>query len=272
MLIAATAVSTVSASEQDPDVDAMEVVSDLLGEQTAVASTSQDADTAVHLVEDGVIVDVPADPSDGIAIDSQTGTAIVVTPVDADLAEFEADATTAVAAGDGYSTVTQPLEDGDFRLAVVLEDISAPTTLSYDFELDLGVQPVRRLDGGYDFVDSVGSIVGGIGAPWAVDAVGNPVAASYDFDGTVLTRSVTITDTAVFPITTNFCIFGKNPNGSCRGSRHWKTIVWHTTFYVAGGLYCATVTAATGGVGAVLCGATMFAVQEAIDTYKASKN
>ena len=104
----------------------MEVVTALLGSQTAVASVTHDADTAVHLVEDGVVMDIPADPNDGISIDAQTGTAVVVTPLDTQLAEFEADATTATADGDGYSTVAQPLEDGDFRLAVVLEDESAP--------------------------------------------------------------------------------------------------------------------------------------------------
>jgi hypothetical protein len=255
MVMAATATSTVSASDSGPGVDGLEVVRDLLGSQTAVAPVDHDADTAVQLVEDGVVVDIPADPSDGISIDSQTGTAVVVTPLDTQLAEFEADATTAIADGDGYSAVAQPLEDGDFRLAVVLEDESAPTTLSYDFELDPGVQPVRREDGGYDFVNTTGEVVGGIGSPWAIDAAGNPVAASYDFDGTVLTRTMTIGDSTVFPVLTNWCVFGKNPNGSCRGSGVVKNVAKAAGWGMLSTTFCYAVAGAATGPGAAVAGA-----------------
>lgn len=225
MVVAATLLPTtvvadrVQAETASADVDvvaAVEMVEQVLGSQTAVGVVGHDVDSVVALVEDGVTIDVPVDPSDGIAVDPQAGTAAVFTPTDVALGDFVADGVLAVAAGDGYAAVAQPLEDGDFRLAVVLDDATAPTSLSYQVELDPGVQPVQRLDGGYDFVDAAGAVVGGIGAPWAVDAAGNLVPVGYSFNGTTLTRTLYTNDTTVYPVTTNFCLFGKNPDGSCR--------------------------------------------------------
>ncbi len=197
-------------------VAALETVEQILGNQTAVGAVGQDADSAAIVIEDGVTIDVPVDPSDGISVDSAAGTAAVFTPTDSSLDDFVTDGAVAVAAGDGYAAVAQPLEDGDFRLAVVLEDASAPKSLSYRVELEPGVQPVQRVDDGYDFVDAAGAVVGGLGAPWAVDAAGNLVPVGYSFNGNTLTRTVYTTDAIVYPVTTNFCLFGKNPNGSCR--------------------------------------------------------
>jgi hypothetical protein len=202
------------------------------------------------LVEDGVAIDVPADPNNGIAIDSHIGSAVVITPTDAQLTDFEADGTTAVAEGNGYSTVAQPLEDGDFRLAVVLEDAIAPTTLGYQLELDAGVQPVMRPDGGFDFIAIDGTIVGGIGAPWATDAAGQPVPVAYSIAGNTLTRTLLTSDTTQFPVITNFCIFGRNPNGSCRGSRPLNRCTRTGTQW-------AVVGAVGGGVGAAATGGAL---------------
>jgi hypothetical protein len=41
------------------------------------------------------------------------------------------------------------------------------------------------------------------------------VPVGYSFNGTILTRTVCPNDATVYPVTTNFCLFGRNPNGSC---------------------------------------------------------
>jgi len=207
-----------SASLDAEAVAALETVERILGNQTAVGAVGHDADSAAIVIEDGVTIDVPVDPSDGISVDSAAGTAAVFTPTDSSLGDFVADGAVAVAAGDGYAAVAQPLEDGDFRLAVVLEDASAPTQLSYNVALDPGVLPVQRLDGGFDFVDANGQMVGGIGAPWAVDAAGSFVPVGYSFNGNTLTRAVYTNDGTVYPVSTNFCLFGRNDQGGCNGT------------------------------------------------------
>jgi hypothetical protein len=223
--IIASPASAGSASPDAETVAALETVEQILGDQTAVGAVGHDPDSAAIVIEDGVAIDVPVDPSDGISVDPVSGTEAVFTPTDVSLGDFVADGALSVAAGDGYATVAQPLEDGDFRLAVVLEDADAPTQLSYDVALDPGVRPVQRLDGGFDFVDANGQMVGGIGAPWAVDAAGSFVPVGYSFSGDILTRTLYTNDATVFPVTTNWCLFGKNPNGSCRGSGPVKRCV-----------------------------------------------
>lgn len=259
LVIAFAPTSTAGASADDQSTEAIETVDALLGSQTADSTVTSDGDTVVHLVEDGALMDIPADPSEGIVIDHIGGTSVVVVPTDPELSNFERESTTAVAVGDGYASVAQPLEDGDFRMAVVLEDHDAPMSLSYAFDFESGVEPVRRPDGGYDFVDGSGSRVGGIGAPWAVDAAGNAVDASYDFHGNVLTRTVTILDSTVFPVVTNWCMFGKNPNGSCRGSRWIKPVTQCAGWAIIGGVSVYVTgggTAAIVGVGIASCAAS----------------
>lgn len=238
----------------DEAVAALETVEQILGSQTAVGAVGHDADSAAIVIEDGVTIDVPVDPSDGISVDSAAGIAAVFTPIDGSLGDFVADGALSVAAGDGYSTVAQPLEDGDLRLAVVLDDASAPTQLSYAVELEAGVQPVQRTDGGYDFVDAAGAVVGGLGAPWAVDAAGNLVPVGYSFNGNTLTRTVYTNDATAYPVTTNFCLFGKNPNGSCRGSGVVKNVAKAAGWGMLSATFCYAVAGAFTGPGAVVAG------------------
>jgi hypothetical protein len=257
-----------SASLDSEAVAALETVDQILGNQTAVGAVGQDADSAAIVIEDGVTIDVPVDPSDGISVDSAAAAAAVFTPTDSSLDDFVTDGAVSVAAGDGYATVAQPLEDGDFRLAVVLEDASAPTQLSYAVELEPGVQPVQRLDGGYDFVDAAGAVVGGLGAPWAVDAAGNLVPVGYSFNGNTLTRTVYTNDATAYPVTTNFCLFGQNPNGSCRGSSLIKKVAYDAGWALAAAIVCVPVGAITAGAGGLVCGATMYGIKTAVETYK----
>lgn len=76
----------------------------------------------------------------------------------------------------------------------------------------------QAAEGGHDFVDAGGAVVGGLGAPWAVDAAGNLVPVGYSFNGNTLTRTVYTTDATVYPVATNFCLFGRNSQGGCNGT------------------------------------------------------
>jgi hypothetical protein len=73
------------------------------------------------------------------------------------------------------------------------------------------------------------------------------VPVGYSFNGTILTRTVCPNDATVYPVTTNFCLFGRNPNGSCCGSgplnRCTKT-----------GTQWAVIGALGGGLGALATG------------------
>jgi len=205
-------------ADDGASVDAVTVVEDLVGNQTAGGVVAAGGDTAVVVATAGTVVDVPMDPSDGIAVDlAGSGADVAITPLDPGLDDFARDGAMATAEGDGYATVIQPLVGGDLRLAVTLDDPSAPRSLTYELDLPEGTRVVQRPDGGFDFVAVDGALTGGLAAPWAIDANGNPVSVVYHHDGNGrITRHVLTDADTAYPVIANFCIFGKNPNGSCR--------------------------------------------------------
>ena len=220
------------------------------------------------VVEHGTVVDVPTDPADGLTVDTAgSGVEVTMTPLDETLGEFDlvAGDPVAVAEGDGYETVAQPLADGDFRLAVTISGPESPHSFAYEMELPDGASALKRSDGGFDFVDAAGVVVGGLGAPWGEDAAGQPVAVTYDLVGNVLTRTVAISDAAAYPVLTNWCLFGKNPNGSCRGSRVVKDALYDFAWYAVGTLVCAPVAIATTPAGGAVCAGSVSALKFAVE-------
>ena len=222
-------------------------------------------------VEHGTVVDVPSDPSDGFVIDTAgTGIEVTMVPLDETLGVFDIKGTEplAVAEGDGYETIAQPLADGDFRLAVTIEALDGPHSFSYAMELPQGTVAVKRVDGGYDFVDPTGVVVGGLGAPWGLDSLGQPVEVTYSLEDGVLTRTVAVSSADAYPVLTNWCIFGKNPNGSCSGSGLAKQAAaaiaagWLTrAVCLTGAIGFGAPTAGLGAVAvAALCSAAGFSV------------
>jgi hypothetical protein len=275
--LAGATVHAESSPVDDPNGPALALATAVLGDGASDAATRSDADSVAILVESGTHVDVPRDPADGMSIDTpRGGVDVIVTPTDGALGGFErVDGVMSAAVGSDYVAIAEPLEGGDFRMAVVLEDASAPTSLSYSFDLRIGVTPQPTADGGYSFVDASGQIVGGLAAPWALDANGHGVPVAYSFEGNTLTRIVTPTAETAFPVVTNWCLFGKNPNGSCRGASLAKQAAaavsagWLTrAVCLTGALGLGAPTAGLGAVGvAALCSAAGFGVG-----YWASRN
>lgn len=253
--------------------DGVEIVESALGGQTSDAVAHADGDSSMVVVEHGTVVDVPSDPSDGLVIDTAgTGIEITMVPLDDTLGEFDVDGADpiAVAEGDGYETIAQPLDDGNFRLAVTIETVDGPHSFAYAMELPQGTLAVKRADGGYDFLDPTGDVVGGLGAPWGLDAFGQPVEVSYDLVNGVLTRTVAVSSADAYPVLTNWCLFGKNPNGSCRGSRIVKQVLYDFAWYTVGTLFCVPVTVVTTPAGGVVCAASLYALKTAVDSRRKS--
>ncbi len=233
-------------------MDAVSVIDDLLGGQSATNVVATGGDSAVVVASAGTVVEVPKDPSDGIAVDlAGSGADLVFTPPDPALEDFGRDGALAAAEGDGYSTVAQPLLGGDFRLAVTLDDPTAPRSLTYDLDLPEGTRVAPRPDGGFDFLAADGSLTGGLAAPWGVDAAGVPVEVVYHYSGDGrITRHVLTTSDTAFPVVANFCIFGKNKNGGCRG----KTVAAKAAIGASFGFFGVAVCLPAGPVGAAVCG------------------
>ena len=85
-------------ADDGASVDAVTVVEDLVGNQTAGGVVAAGGDTAVVVATAGTVVDVPMDPSDGIAVDlAGSGADVAITPLDPGLDDFARDGAMATA-------------------------------------------------------------------------------------------------------------------------------------------------------------------------------
>ena len=220
------------------DDEPTQMFDQVVGNQTSDAPPTTDGDTALGTAERGTAVDVPVDPADGIEIDfAASALDAVIVPLDDDLTDFVRTGDVAVADGLHYATIAQPLEGGGFRLGVEIDDAST-STLSYDIDLGSELSVVQRVDGGFDFLAGDGTVQGGLAAPWAVDATGAAVPVRYDLEGSVLTRTLEYDAATTFPVVTNWCIFGKNSSGGCRGAGVAKTIAYEGAWAMFGTMVC----------------------------------
>lgn len=256
--IGAGPVASAQESGEDLSDQSVELIEEMSRDLVADVDVYADADTALEVNVGETSIEVPIDADDGIGIDFGPNEAsIVITPLDSSLGDFEVleDSPVAAAVGEGYATALLPLGDGDVRLLMVLEDESAPRQFSYEIDLAEGVTLVALEDGSISMVSSEGEALGGLAAPWGIDDNGELVDVGYEVSGNTLTRTVAVTPETAYPVMTNFCIFGKNPNGSCRGSRAGRIVV-DKLRRCAGG---AAVTAL--GVGTGTAAANIVAVQ-----------
>jgi hypothetical protein len=107
----------------------------------------------------------------------------------------------------GDSTIAQDASDSDgtqgVRIAHVIRHKPRGKALAFNYSLDLpdGARLVPTSTAGYAITDprAPGLVVGGIAPPWARDANGHALPASYKVNGSLLTLNVDVT-TAAFPV------------------------------------------------------------------------
>ncbi len=116
--------------------------------------------------------------------------------------------------GDDTQTVVQPFSNG-LRISTVLENSDAPTR--YTYELPADVTPRLYTDGSAILESTFGDTgpdgesitlsYGMVGAPWATDANGTPVATHYEVSEGALIQVVETTSTTAYPVVADptFC-------------------------------------------------------------------
>lgn len=93
-------------------------------------------------------------------------------------------------------TVTQT---NGVQVVTLITDESAPTTYSYDLELD-GGEAVSVDSGAILVFDAAGALVGGFEPAWAYDSAGNSVPTRYELDGSTLTQVVEHDANTMYPV------------------------------------------------------------------------
>ncbi|MEV5445093.1 hypothetical protein AB0N23_21515 [Streptomyces sp. NPDC052644] len=106
-------------------------------------------------------------------------------------------------AGEATDLAVQLTQDGSARALVKLKNQSAPSEHRFELDLPEGVSLQSDGRGGYLAVKQdteTVTVVGQVEAPWAKDALGNPVATQYELEGETLVQTVQVNADTAFPV------------------------------------------------------------------------
>ncbi|MFT4157461.1 MAG: DUF2599 domain-containing protein [Microbacterium sp.] len=221
------------AAEKDGSSDAIEVIASIAPESLEAVSTDEGIvvadDKALQEDEFGrsvveqpmldptnpdsiVKVDIPVNPSDGIAFKQDGADEIVIGLPNAHLAD-EADYGNLGLAtydnNDGSTTVPIPQPDGTLQITTVIDGPTAPTRYAYPITLPAGGQLVDAGDGYFAILDSEGLPAAMIEPAWALDANGEVVDTHYEIAGNELVQIVNHGDGDSYPIVADPAVKGK---------------------------------------------------------------
>ncbi|OSP08769.1 hypothetical protein B7W94_03790 [Microbacterium sp. LEMMJ01] len=166
------------------------------GESSDVADVLEDAETAAVGTPTPSDVELPILQADGAeasvilnGIDSE------VTLGGSERAEISVADQYAIAEGDSVTYAVSFPEEGATRFSAIL---SAPPAKSPEWNFESGTHLLLLEDGSVSVSDADG-FLGGIDAPWAIDAAGQSLPTHYEISGSTLTQIVDTTG-ANFPV------------------------------------------------------------------------
>ncbi|ROS49530.1 hypothetical protein [Frigoribacterium sp. PhB24] len=190
-LLAAPA-HAVSRSPYDTAVAAASAVAAVAPPVAAPAELSTEARGSGPAGTAGPVdVDLPADPTEGIGVDSGLDLRIGL-PFDEQAGDpVIVDSSTLVIDNrNGSSSVPSVREDGSLRIATVIDSPTAPSRYEYPLVLPAGGSLALGDDGGAIIVLADGTPLGRFDAPWAYQADGTSVDTSFEISGATLTQVV----------------------------------------------------------------------------------
>lgn len=184
-------------------------IADMVAEATPseLPLTSAEAVARQHgFVSNGSVdVDIPGDSTKPVVLTSDEGEELKVhfdPSVEAE-GSLAADGSVVYWQGDQVAQTVQPTDDGA-RINTVITGSGAPEEYRHEIELPDGVRIVTGVQlekltpeefrtessNGIFFLNEANELVGGISAPWAVDAEGNAVPTSYTINGNTVIQHV----------------------------------------------------------------------------------
>lgn len=192
LALAAAVVGPASADDAVPDaIDALDVVPGLADE----ASTA----TATELTPSALGFEATGGSGEATVIERSDADASAVTYVEDGQTVLENTST-------DTDTVVQQLPDGG-RVLEIIGSQDAPTEFAYDVDVPDGMEIIEHEDGSLliGTEEQVGDQVtvevdGVIGAPWAVDATGQAVPATYEVEGGSITMHVEHSADVTYPV------------------------------------------------------------------------
>lgn len=129
------------------------------------------------------VVTIAESSNDETAVEvsaEESGSVGLALPAQAEVADgVLVDSGSMVYSGDEVDVVVQPIEDGSVRINTVISDAAAPHEFTYDLDLPSGAVLEPQADGSIVILDG-DQWIGGVAAPWAVDAAGKAVPTRYE--------------------------------------------------------------------------------------------
>lgn len=164
---------------------------------TAVPAVTSNGRVSVPESDEGLIVleapDTPRQPG------SRIGVALPAEAAAGHGTVTESGAVVYSGDSDRVDVVVQPVEDGSVRISTVVNESSAPHAFTYKLSLP-GAASLELLGDGSIIIMRGGRHIGGVAAPWAVDAAGRDVATHFEIDEHSFTQVVEPTASATYPI------------------------------------------------------------------------
>ncbi|MEA5453553.1 hypothetical protein SPF06_02340 [Sinomonas sp. JGH33] len=94
---------------------------------------------------------------------------------------------------------TSALEDG-MQTIIIFDSANAARDVTFKLEVTPNLTPIVRSTGAIDYLDSKGTAVAGLAAPWAIDANGRSVPTTFSLSGTSLVQHVEFDERTAFPV------------------------------------------------------------------------
>lgn len=166
-------------------------------EGSATVSTS--ANTGVTLTQDA---QTTTDPADGSTITTPATTIGMVLPFPstASNAHVEANGIVSYNNNNGSSTVSIVKQDTSVQLNTIIQNATAPKAYKYQVSMPASAHLAANDDGSVAVLNAEGGLLGGIGAPWALDANKQPVPTHYEISGNSLTQIVDHSSANTYPV------------------------------------------------------------------------
>lgn len=166
------------------------------GESSDIADLLEDAETAAVGTPTPSDVELPMLQADG------ADTSVALNGIDSEVtlgvsegAEISEADQYAIVEGDSVTYAVSFPEEGATRFSAIL---SAPPEESPEWTFESGTQLLLLGDGSVSVSDADG-FLGGVEAPWAIDAAGQSLPTHYEISGSTLTQIVDTTG-ATFPV------------------------------------------------------------------------
>lgn len=233
VLLASVAIAPASATTENDPNEAIDVIREIAPESFEAVSTNEgvvvESEEAATPDEFGrsaatepfidptnptseVKVEIPSDPSDGIAIEQSNTPGIVVGLPNADKANDAAYGELDIATydnNDGSTTVPILKPDGTVQITTVIDGADAPTHYEYPITLPAGGKLIDAGEGYFAALDSEDMPIAMIEPAWALDANGNDVSTHYEIDGDTLIQVVEHQEGDAYPIVADPAVKGK---------------------------------------------------------------